>query len=161
MTNAIAKDFVFMGIRLGGSDKKVVKIGILNEQREIVETNLYSYSRGNDRIVGQIYTGATFEEGSVRGLAKALWAGAWPVQSDIIKWSAEETKAVSDYKKGQREKLAGKSDPIDAIMLPLRKEWESMRNRGDITGCYALEHAVALALRRKVRKDEECTKLKR
>lgn len=158
MTNEtfVPKDFVCMGMRLVTGGKKGVELGILNDKLEIVDRLTFSLSRGVNLSVGHVYTGATFSEGSVKGLARVNWRPMkWPNAGEVLEWEAKEAAAQTDYKHRKLHADATRLGEIERIMQPLRSQYAALRARYDMEGCSALELAVKQVLTKPLRKSEE------
>lgn len=142
----VARDWVYIGKRQG--DKEVfVGIQPIMEDGTLGKPMYYSHKKKFTRVIGGVYTGTSFKEGTARGLEQANWKKMWESREDRIRWQAEEDLVEADLRLARMEKEAGRIPDIEQIMLPLRKQYESYRFRKDYAGMEALEKAVLRALR--------------
>lgn len=142
----VAMDWVYIGKRANAKETWA-GIRVIEADGTLGKEMFFKYSKKMDRIVGGVYTGTFFKDGTARGLENANWKKQWDNREDRILWQAENDKADSELRLLKLEKDAGRISDIEQIMLPLRKQFESYRSRHDYAGMEALEKAVLRSLR--------------
>lgn len=147
-------EFVSMGIRCGANGERYTEIGVVQDNK-IIKTYFFKYKRGECGVVGQVYSGAKFNDKQALGLGRAVWERTWHDNGEIIEWSALATQAERKYKKLLLAKDAEKIDEIERILLPLRMQYQRAFKRYDHATCGAIEDAMLVALRTPVRAREE------
>lgn len=141
-----AMDFVYSGRRWSSNGKLLITLypivdGVLQKER------VFEYDRKAHRVVGGIYTGAKFNDGSMLGFTSALqYVGRWENQADLLEWQAKDEHAETRSKARKLEADDKKISEIERILLPLRIQYESMRKRRDMAGMEALRLALNNAL---------------
>lgn len=147
----IARDFVYMGCRLGVNGNKIIAVGVL-EGDKLVE-KVYGFDKA--RTIGAIYTGAKFTDNQVLGLTTARYTGShWQNDGDVIAWTAEHRVALQEIENMRADKEAGRVDRIEELLLPLRIEYFKASNLFNPYKTRALEAAVITALRTQPRQYE-------
>lgn len=145
-------DFVFCGWR-ESRGRLLMAVTPLRDG-VMQETSYFSTKSKRRWVIGGIYTGAEFGESSARGLDQARYTSKWEDQGDIIQWQAVSDKAESIVRGQKVEADARKRNEIEAVMLPLRKQYAALLKQRDRAGLAALEEAALRALRAPVRATE-------
>lgn len=150
----VPHDIVYIGKRLGAGGKMILGFQLLNENGSFGECLFYAYDRKMDRTIGAVYTGAEFANDQSRGIASANFVKMWDNRDDRIMWQAKNDQIEAIIRNTKLEKDAGKISDIEKIMLPLRKQYDTLRVRHDHAGQEALERSVLRALRSSPRSTE-------
>jgi len=148
------QQYVFQGLRVGVGYKKIVAIGVLDDEGKITNNRLFAWVKDMNKAIGRIYTGASFDEKHAQGLGTAKMGERWSNQADIAEWEALDFAAKAEFAAVRMEADARKDGTIDQAMRNLRVRYSELRGRGDRYACDALERAVLSALRRNLRSDE-------
>lgn len=144
----VPQDFVYTGKALDDKNKAFVIVRPINADGTLGKRMSYEMKKGRDRIVGAVYTGASFsEEGSIRGLDDVRFVKQWDNREERMEWKAKDEQVDVEIRNIKLEKDVGRISDIEQIMLPLRKTYENLRFRHDWAGQEAFEKAVIRALR--------------
>lgn len=142
-------DVVYLGKRWANDKKLVVVFAPLLSEGKLGEEQWYTFKQAMDKVVGNIYRGASFEGSTAYGLTTMRWTGdRWPVVEDRMRWDALDTAAAVAKKQQTLEAKSKKSKPLEECLLPLRKLYDNARRRGDRIECEAIVQAVLVAIRK-------------
>lgn len=143
----VKKPLVYCGRRwIDHLEKMCVAIRPLQDGK-LQEEMLFAYDKKAHRVVGGIYEGAEFSDSQARGISGRLsYQSNWPDKSDLIDWKARDEYAESQARCKKLEADAKKVSEIEAIMLPLRMQFDRYRLMRDSAGMKALRSAVMAAL---------------
>lgn len=150
---AEARDFVYAGRRTGKASK------VFGAVKQIIDGHLgpeeyYGVDTLKGKIVGGIYTGASFHEGGSRGISSATWLKRWSVADDLIMWRAHDDAVETELRAAKLMADSKRINEIDGILLPLRKLYASYAKQYNHASREALEQAVLRSLRSPPRKTE-------
>lgn len=140
-------DFVYVGRRLNGGQAVAAIRCILASGKLADDEAYYQLKAFKGYVLGGVYSGAAFAGSQVRGLNLAKYVSRWPGMAEQVDWRARDEQVEEQLRTDKLLKDAKKVHEVEAIMLPLRKLYESYRHRRDSAGCEALEQAVLRALR--------------
>lgn len=150
-------DFVYCGTRLLTKNELGIEIRkIING--ELAKPSFFSHNKKRDRKIGGVYRGASFSESGSKGLDDAKFDSLWHDKNMQILWEAEDRTAKAQDKCNKLEKDLKKISEIDMVMLPLRIQYETCRQRRDLAGMDALFKAVQISLRNTPRLTENIDK---
>jgi len=147
------RDFVYAGRRLGKASK------VFGVVRQIIDGRLgveefYSAETLKGKIVGGIYTGASFHETGSRGISSTTWTTRWHAPDDLIVWRAMDDAVETELRTARMMADSKRINEIDDILLPLRKIYASYAKQYNHASREALEQAVLRSLRSPPRKTE-------
>lgn len=148
------RDFVYTGRRWLVSHAIGHAVQTINDDGTLAEERLYRL-KSYKGIVGGRYTGATFGETQSKGIEAAKWVSQWPDAGDRMEWEAQDRATEVERKTEALKADAKANNEIDRIMLPIRKRYQLMRQRGDFAGYMAMKTAVQISLDRPIRSDEK------
>lgn len=147
-------DFVYCGLRLLVGEKLGVAICPIREGK--LQQPWFLQQKSKVRwSIGGIYTGASFNESTVRGHSQARFVRRWDVTTDLIDWQARHDLAESTVRSKKLEADARRTNEIEVVLLPLRQQYETYRHQRDHAGMEALAAAVLRALRTAPRVEEK------
>lgn len=141
--------FIYGGRRLG-KDGLIDSIIPIDDNGAMTKERVFKGERA-ERIVGGIYDGAQFSDTHAKGLPSARYSGRWIQKSDLVKWEAEHAAAKAEMRRERLEKDAKGMSIIDDQMAELRRIYQGHLKHGDHAACMAMEKAVVLSLRRRVK----------
>lgn len=147
-------DFVYAGRRALKSGKPGAEIYRLIEGR-IADSFVFEAKvlKGSN-VIGGVYRGALFTDSKARGLDSVMFVDRWKDQGACIDWRARDEAFEAKQRLSKLEADAKKINEIEAILLPLRKQYATYMRQYDNAGKEALEQAVLRALRSPPRKAE-------
>jgi hypothetical protein len=130
----VSKDFVYAGRRLTGENKVADCIYVVEASGKLGEKML-SLAEKRKRVVGLVYTGATFSATSAKGVASARYAREWPDKAARMEWEALDQEYEVMNKARRMEADAKTMGVIETQMLPLRELYSGYIQRGDYLHC--------------------------
>ena len=150
---AVARDFVYAGRRTGKASK------VFGAVRQIIDGQLgpeeyYGADTMKGKILGGVYTGASFHDGGARGMNSATWLKRWSAVDDLIMWRAHDDAVETELRAAKLMGDSKKINELDGILLPLRKLYASYAKQYNHASREALEQAVLRSLRTPPRKTE-------
>jgi hypothetical protein len=149
------RDFVYMGKRRGNKGPLGL-IGLIKDDGTLEADPLaFDPKLLKGRMVGTVYTGASFSPTGARGLGNVKYTRRWLDKAAVMTWEASNDEYESELRSAKLEKDTAKVSEIEKAMLPLRKLYESYRGRGDWASKEALEMAVLRALKIAPRSGEQ------
>ncbi len=149
-----AADLVFAGRRLINDGHLVCQIHLLCDG-QLQEPRLFLPELLADKVIGGIYTGASFTSNLASGLEQIRYIGRWDDELTRIDWRARDEAVERCLRLRQEEDNARHHHEIEALLLPLRELYQRYAEAGDPAAQEALEASVLRALRRPVRKRED------
>ena len=148
-------DFVYCGRRWSQSSGSMVICIRAIKDGVLQAAGLYEFDRKAHRAIGGVYSGALFNEASIRNLSGALvYQRRWDVREDLIDWQSRDAAAESVSRSKKLEADAKKINEIEKIILPLRVQYDNYRKKRDHAGMDALRAAVVRALASSPRSSE-------
>lgn len=151
----VERDFAYAGKRLLTDGKTLgVKVVIVDADGQLGDSMLFKYSKGLEKSLGYIYSGAKFHEGGAIGIDTSKNTGRRVDQTTLLGWKTQESDALAKRRTATMEAELRKTDDVEEIMLPLRKLYERYRRRYDRDSCRALDHLVLQALHTSPRASE-------
>jgi hypothetical protein len=145
-------DFVFCGLR-SSRDRLVMAIAPITSG-EVEETIFFAHKGKLRYVIGGVYSGAEFSASGAKGLDSASFVRSWSDRGEVIRWQALSDQAEAQARTKKLEANARKVNEIEAVLLPLRKQYAVFQRQRDRAGASALEQAVMAALRAPVRQGE-------
>jgi hypothetical protein len=154
-TKGEPQDFVYCGRREATDGSTLEVIYTLTKDGDLGERKSYVVSKGmRARIIGGVYTGASFDDKRVYNYTDAQWAHPWQGDPTMVaKWKAEEY--VFDQKKASARAAAKYKDELDEQLLPLRRTYHAMQKRGDWHSAEAYRNMVIALLCKPLTKKEQ------
>ena len=146
-------EFAYCGQRILTGGRLGICIAPIRDG-QLQEASLYSHAGKVRWAVGGIYAGAEFSATSVRGLKNARFVRSWTDKEALIDWQSRNDQAESSIRTKKLETDARRMNELEAVMLPLRRQYEAYRRQRDHAGTEALAAAVLRALRSAPRADE-------
>lgn len=143
-------DFVFLGKRVASDEVRVAIARILPDGTLGREWSLDANKHWKGRAVGSVYSGAQFSKDTVRGHNVAKWEREWSDVEARVLWRALDSRAEVWEKAQRYEQTARRADELARLLLPLRKMRMGLLQAGKMNDAYALEEAVARALRKPI-----------
>lgn len=143
----VPHDFVYAGRRLLRDGTLADELWPLDGKGQLMQARVFKAAR-RQRVIGGIYTGASFSLGEALGLNAVSYKGKYEAHSTIVEWEARHDQAITNHKLLRTEQDELRAGEIDRALAPLRESWLAMRKSGDHAGTEALELAVLRSLRR-------------
>lgn len=136
-------DYVYMGQRFINNNKRCLALGVIKDGR-ILENFHLPFKRQNVKVVGSVYSGATFSADltTISGHSSAKYKERWANPYDIVLWEAAQNEALIQIATVKLEKDTGKKAEVEKIMEPLQKLYQERKKARDYAGCRALERLV-------------------
>lgn len=146
--NFVPQDFVYIGKAVDEKGKVFIIIRPLETDWTLGKRMSYEMKKWRDRIVGAVYTGASFSaDGSIHALDTARFKNQWPNREERMEWQAKHEEVEVEIRNAKLEKDVDLIIDIEQILLPLRKTYENLRFQHDWAGQVALKKAVLHALK--------------
>lgn len=142
-----AKDFVYAGHRVTVQGKAADCVYPI-ENGKLGPRMLFPAER-RKRVIGGVYTGASFSDTAASGIASSEYVREWPAAEPVIEWEVRDEEAETELKGRKLERDAGAQSVIERALRPLRDMHADYVGRGNYSSANALEVAVLRALRRK------------
>lgn len=146
-------DYVYAGRRALKGGKVGAKIYRIVDNR-IGDSFYFEAKDLKGKVIGGVYRGALFTDDKARNLDSVKYIDRWKDQGACIDWRARDEAFDASQRLAKLESDAKKVNEIEAIMLPLRKQYATYTRQYDHAGKEALEQAVLRALRSPPRKVE-------
>lgn len=146
----VPKDFVYCGLRLSNKDTLIGKIVFIDADGNLGEPALYERKMFPGRVLGGVYTGASFGNSAARGLQKVIYQKKYDDWMQIQKWVGEHEQAQFEYKCIQLEKKMAKEDDLAKALIPWRKLYTTYVMQHDMLSAEALVQRVKRILRKPV-----------
>lgn len=146
----IERHFVYMGVRMGAGDKKLIAIGLLapgNKDEVDGDPLIFEWKRTRDHVVGGVYRGAKFSATQAAGLDRARRDGTWEDRGAVALWEAKEQAVLADLASRKLEADQKRVGEIQRRMLPMRRQYADLLKRYARADMEAMERAVMAALR--------------
>lgn len=141
-------DFVYAGRRALKGGKPGVEIYRIVEGRLSDSFVFESKSlKGKSKVIGGIYRGAQFTDDQARGLRVVTYVDRWSDPGACIDWRARDEAFEAQQRLSKLESDAKKVNELEALLLPLRKQYAVYSRQYDHAGKEALEQALLRALR--------------
>ncbi|WP_122423282.1 hypothetical protein [Pseudomonas viridiflava] len=139
-------DFVYAGRRALKGDKPGAEIHRVIGGK-LSDSFVFDSKALKCNVIGGVYRGALFTDNQARGLGAVQYVERWRDQGACIDWRARDEAFAATRRLKKLEADAKKVNEIEAIMLPLRKQYAAYTRQYDHAGQEALEQAVLRALR--------------
>lgn len=151
----VPRDFVYLGDRevVGGMGSVVIWIdgGKLGE-RSVFKTQR---KKGSLRVIGGVYTGASFDGDTAYGLRNARYTGKWSDKEAVAAWEAESDVLETEAKLKRLADADAKDIEFDKLTIArLRVMHFEALQRGDYQTASALTSMARMRITRKPTKDE-------
>jgi hypothetical protein len=141
-------DLIYCGRRYRDKELSACILRLDENGEILVGEGWYTFSKyWKNRVVGGVYTGASFSPTKIRGFNTLQYLRHWPDKDARIEWQARDMSAGAEAKADAMEEKLRKENDLRDVMLPLRRRYAAMQKRHDLSGMYALERAVNLTLR--------------
>jgi hypothetical protein len=146
-------DFVYAGRRALKGNKPGAEILRIVDGR-IADSFVFEAKSLKGKVIGGIYRGALFTDTKARGLGSVTFVERWNDQGACIDWRARDDAFEAQQRLAKLESDAKKVNELEALLLPLRKQYAVYVRQYDSAGKEALELALLRALRTPPRKVE-------
>ena len=146
-------DFVYAGRRALKGDKPGVEIYRIVDGR-LAYSFVFEAKSLKGKVIGGVYRGALFTDTKARGFGSVQFVDRWNDKGACIDWRARDEAFEAQQRLAKLESDAKKMNELEALLLPLRKQYAVYSRQYDNAGKEALEQAVLRALRSPPRKVE-------